>query len=61
MYRVSPCPNFICPMVHPLFWITPVASLVALAVAFHFYSSMKKRDEGTFLMKKIAKISARRL
>ncbi len=42
-------------MVHPLFWITPVASLVALAVAFHFYSSMKKRDEGTFLMKKIAK------
>ncbi len=42
-------------MLHSLFWITPVASVTALGVAYYFYHSMKKKEEGTFLMKKIAK------
>lgn len=37
-----------------LFWIVPLSSLVALALAWFFYHQMKKEDEGTPTMKKIA-------
>lgn len=37
-----------------LFWLVPVASLLALGFAFYFYKWMLKQDEGTDLMKKIA-------
>ncbi|MDH8701801.1 K(+)-stimulated pyrophosphate-energized sodium pump [Dysgonomonadaceae bacterium PH5-43] len=38
----------------PIFWIVPVASLIALGFAFYFFKWMMKQDEGTDLMKKIA-------
>ncbi len=38
----------------PAFWAVPAASIVALSLAFYFYKSMKKKDEGTDLMKEIA-------
>ncbi len=41
-------------MVQPIFWIVPVASLIALLLAWYFYRGMKKESEGTDLMKKIA-------
>ena len=37
-----------------LFWIVPLSSIVALALAWFFYHQMKKEDEGTPTMKKIA-------
>lgn len=37
-----------------LFYIVPVSSILALAFAYYFYSSMKKEDEGTETMKRIA-------
>ncbi|MDL2212341.1 sodium-translocating pyrophosphatase [Bacteroides sp. OttesenSCG-928-E20] len=37
-----------------LFWIVPVASLLALGFAFYFYKWMLRQDEGTDVMKKIA-------
>ncbi len=37
-----------------LFYAIPLASVLALGFAFFFYSSMKKEDEGTEVMKKIA-------
>ena len=37
-----------------IFWIVPLASLVALALAWWFYRSMKQEDEGTDRMKEIA-------
>ncbi len=37
-----------------LFYVIPLASVLALGFAFFFYSSMKKEDEGTEVMKKIA-------
>ena len=36
------------------FWIVPIASVIALAFAWHFYSGMKKEEEGTDIMRKIA-------
>ena len=39
---------------NPLFYAVPVASVVALAFAAIFYAQMKKEDEGTPTMKKIA-------
>ena len=36
------------------FWIVPIASVIALAFAGHFYSGMKKEEEGTDVMRKIA-------
>ena len=30
-----------------IFWIVPAASVVALAVAWIFYTRMKREDEGT--------------
>ncbi|MDR0988611.1 MAG: sodium-translocating pyrophosphatase [Prevotellaceae bacterium] len=37
-----------------LFWFIPVASIVALGFAWHFYCQMMKESEGTDTMKKIA-------
>ena len=37
-----------------LFWLVPVASLLALAFACYFYYQMKKVDEGTPRMSHIA-------
>ncbi|HBI81275.1 MAG TPA: sodium-translocating pyrophosphatase [Bacteroidales bacterium] len=37
-----------------LFWIVPIASVIALVFAYHFFRQMMKEDEGTDLMKKIA-------
>lgn len=39
---------------NPLFWIVPIASLLALSFAGYFFAKMMKADEGTDLMKKIA-------
>ncbi len=40
--------------INPVFWLVPVASIVALAFAYKFYAGMKKEEEGTDIMKKIA-------
>lgn len=37
-----------------IFWLVPLASLIALVVAWGFYRSMKHEDEGTERMKEIA-------
>ncbi|MDE6461406.1 MAG: sodium-translocating pyrophosphatase [Muribaculaceae bacterium] len=37
-----------------MFWLVPVASLLALLLAGYFYRSMKRESEGTPLMQKIA-------
>ncbi len=37
-----------------LFWLCPVSSIIALCFAWYFYKQMKKEDEGTPLMIKIA-------
>ncbi|MBR4783085.1 MAG: sodium/proton-translocating pyrophosphatase, partial [Bacteroidaceae bacterium] len=37
-----------------VFWIVPVASVVALGMALYFYLQMKKADEGTPRMREIA-------
>ena len=37
-----------------IFWIVPAASVVALAVAWIFYTRMKREDEGTERMREIA-------
>ena len=37
-----------------IFWIIPLASLMALSFAFYFYKWMLSKEEGTDLMKKIA-------
>lgn len=40
--------------IHPLFWIVPASSVIALVLAWLFYSRMKKESEGTERMAKIA-------
>lgn len=40
--------------IHPLFWLVPAASILALLFALFFYRQMKKESEGTPLMAKIA-------
>ncbi len=40
--------------IHPLFWLVPIASLLALCFAWYFYAQMKKESEGTETMAKIA-------
>ena len=40
--------------VTPLFWLVPIASVVALAMAWFFFKSMMKADEGTPRMHEIA-------
>lgn len=37
-----------------VFWLVPIASLCALAMAWHFFSYMMKQDEGTPRMREIA-------
>ena len=41
-------------MEHLLFWMIPVSSLLALLLAWYFYSQMMKESEGTPVMQKIA-------
>lgn len=41
-------------MYSSIFWLVPIASIFALYVALHFYRQMKREDEGTDLMIKIA-------
>ncbi|MBP3455759.1 MAG: sodium-translocating pyrophosphatase [Alistipes sp.] len=38
----------------PIFWIVPLAAVVALAFAFYFYRNMKRESEGTERMRTIA-------
>ena len=40
-------------MSETLFWIAPVAAVIALVFAWHFFRNMVKEDEGTDTMKKI--------
>lgn len=40
--------------VTPLFWLVPIASVVALAMAWFFFKSMMKADEGTPRMREIS-------
>lgn len=41
-------------MEQTLFWLVPISSVLALILAWYFYSRMKKESEGTELMAKIA-------
>lgn len=41
-------------MISNLFWIVPIASVIALVFAYIFYKKMLKEDEGTETIKKIA-------
>ena len=41
-------------IIDSLFWIVPVATLLALGFAWWFFAQMKKADEGTDTMKRIA-------
>ncbi len=38
-----------------IFWLAPISSLLALGFAYYFYRNMLALDEGTDIMKKIAK------
>ena len=40
--------------IHPLFWLVPIASVVALTAAYVFFRLMLKADEGTPRMREIA-------
>ncbi len=40
-------------MSEPLFWIAPIAALLALIFAYRFYSGMKRADAGTPVMREI--------
>ena len=37
-----------------VFWLVPIASIVALAMAWYFFKTMMKSDEGTPRMREIA-------
>ena len=37
-----------------VFWLVPIASLVALTMAWYFFKTMMKSDEGTPRMREIA-------
>ena len=41
-------------MITPIFMIVPIASVMALSLAFYFYKQMMKESEGTEMMAKIA-------
>ena len=41
-------------MISGIFWIIPISSIIALGFAYYFFREMKKKDEGTEVMKKIA-------
>ena len=36
------------------FWLVPIASVIALSMAYYFFRKMMKADEGTPRMKEIA-------
>ena len=36
-----------------LFWVVPIASLIALGFAYYFFKQMMKEDEGTDTMKRL--------
>lgn len=40
-------------MNEPIFWIAPVASILAMIFAWRFFSDMRKQDDGTELMRTI--------
>lgn len=40
--------------VNAVFWLVPLASLIALGFAWRFYAGMKKEEEGSEIMRKIA-------
>ena len=40
--------------INAVFWLVPIASIIALAFALLFYKGMKSEEEGTDIMKKIA-------
>ncbi|MBO5254201.1 MAG: sodium/proton-translocating pyrophosphatase, partial [Opitutales bacterium] len=40
--------------INAVFWLVPIASIIALAFALLFYRGMKSEEEGTDIMKKIA-------
>jgi K(+)-stimulated pyrophosphate-energized sodium pump len=40
--------------IQPIFWLVPITSIVALSCAYMFYAQMKRRNEGTETMRKIA-------
>ena len=40
---------------NPIFWLVPFSSALALFFAWFFFKQMMKEQEGTDLMKKIAK------
>ena len=42
-------------MITPIFWLVPIASILALAFAYYFFKQMMKESEGTETMKTIAK------
>ncbi|MDL2227805.1 sodium-translocating pyrophosphatase [Bacteroidales bacterium OttesenSCG-928-K03] len=42
-------------MITPIFWLIPIASIVALVFAYYFYRQMMKESEGTPKMAEIAK------
>ena len=42
------------PEINPVFWLVPTASIIALGFALAFYKGMKKEEEGTEIMRKIA-------
>ena len=41
-------------MIPQVFWLVPIASIVALGMAYYFFTQMMKADEGTPRMKEIA-------
>ncbi|HKK67837.1 MAG TPA: sodium/proton-translocating pyrophosphatase, partial [Bacteroidales bacterium] len=42
-------------MLNPVFWLVPVASLIALFFAWFFFKQMMKNSEGNDTMKEIAR------
>jgi K(+)-stimulated pyrophosphate-energized sodium pump len=40
--------------ISPVFWLVPATSVIALAVAWHFFRQMMAQSEGTDTMRKIA-------
>jgi K(+)-stimulated pyrophosphate-energized sodium pump len=41
-------------MITPIFWLIPIAAILALGFAFYFFKEMMRQDEGTDTMKRIA-------
>ena len=41
-------------MINPVFWLVPASAVIALLLAWYFYTQMMKESEGTDTMKKIA-------